>query len=458
MQVRKALLLLAAAAAFASGAVQSRAETLREALALAYSNNPTINAERARTRSVDELVAIAKSGYRPVFSGDANYGTRWQESRVPGFGKSDTTLHPGGFGITISQTLFDGFKTFNDVSAARSQVLAAREALRNIEQNVLFDAVAAYMDVIRDRRLVSYRAESLEFLNELVRAERTRFEVGESTRTDVAQAEGRQADAQALLTRARANLQSSIAVYRQLIGKEPNGLSMPSDIVDKLPKNIDAALQLALGQHPSILARNYAVDQAMFDVKSAESEFLPSVVLQGTAERGYDRSVSGDRVDSSSVTARLSVPIYQGGRSSAIVRQNKEILGQRRIEVDISVDEVRAAVVSAYSQYDSAKSNVQALRTGLQANRLALQGAIEERRVGQRTTLDVLDTEQDVLITQIALAEAERNVIVAGYAGLSAIGKLTARELGLNVATYDPKDHYLAVKDKWYGLRTPDGR
>ncbi len=152
------------------------------------------------------------------------------------------------------------------------------------------------------------------------------------------------------------------------------------------------------------------------------------------------------------------MPIYQGGRSSAIVRQNKEILGQRRIEVDISVDEVRAAVVSAYSQYDSAKSNVQALRTGLQANRLALQGAIEERRVGQRTTLDVLDTEQDVLMTQIALAEAERNVIVAGYAGLSAIGKLTARELGLNVATYDPKDHYFAVKDKWYGLRTPDGR
>ena len=158
------------------------------------------------------------------------------------------------------------------------------------------------------------------------------------------------------------------------------------------------------------------------------------------------------------MTARLRVPIYQGGRVSAQVRQNKETLGQRRIEVDQARDNVRAAVVSAFSQLEAARSAVEANRTQVSAARLALQGAVEERRVGQRTTLEVLNTQQDVLNAQVALANSERDLIVASYAALSAIGRLDARTLQLQVAHYDPVEHYIAVEDKWYGLRTPDGQ
>ena len=196
-----------AVCALLAGASPLAAQTLNEALAQAYSNNPTLNAARAQTRAVDENVAIAKSGMRPQISGNANYGSSWSETS----GRS-VHLQPGGFGVTISQALFDGFKTRNNVEAARAGVLASREALRNTEQNVLFDAASAYMNVIRDQAVASYRAQNLEFLNELVRSERTRFEVGESTRTDVAQAEASQAAAQAQLTAARAQLQSSVAV------------------------------------------------------------------------------------------------------------------------------------------------------------------------------------------------------------------------------------------------------
>lgn len=445
-----------AAAFFAAAVAPLNAETLHEALALAYSNNPTLNAQRAQTRSVDETVAIAKSGYRPVLSGSADIGKSWTRTSSP-LGTTETNLHPGGFGVTISQTLFDGFKTQNNVSSAKAAVMASRETLRNVEQNVLFDAAAAYMDVIQFGAIARYRQETLAFLNELVRAENTRFEVGESTRTDVALAEGRRAAAQAQLSAARADLQTAIAVYEQLIGKKPGKLRMPSGVAKKLPHSIDAAFDLAYGVHPAVLATRHLVDKAMFDVKSAESDLLPTVTLDGTASRRVDVSPNTNR-DSASVTATLRVPIYQGGRVSAQIRQNKEVLGQRRIEVDQTVDQVRAAVASAYSQYQSATASVTANQAQLRAARLALQGASEERKVGQRTTLEVLDTQQDVLEAQIALAAAERNAVVATYAALSAIGRLNASELGLNVARYDAEDHYLLVKDKWYGLRTPDGR
>lgn len=185
------------------------AETINEALALAYSNNPSINAARAETRSVDENVAIAKSGYRPQIIGDANYGRSWSET-----GGVSTNLKPGGFGITLSQTLFDSFRTLNNVEAARAGVYASRETLRNTIQNTLFDGASAYMNVIRDREIAGYRKQALEFLNELVRSERARFDVGEATRTDVAQADSQRAAAQAQLALAQANLKSSIAIYR----------------------------------------------------------------------------------------------------------------------------------------------------------------------------------------------------------------------------------------------------
>jgi outer membrane protein len=435
------------------------AESLSEALALAYSNNPTINAARAEVRSFDENVPIAKSALRPQVGASAEYGSFWSETTgLPLIDRSSTNLNPGAFGVTISQTLFDGFATRNNVMAAQSAIFAGRETLRNTEQNVLFDAASAYMDVIRDQQIVGFRTQALEFLSEQVRSERTRFEVGESTRTDVAQAEASQAGAVALLADAKARLQSSIAIYRQVIGKDPEKLRYPPSIDKLLPKNVDSAVSIGFEEHPAILATKYLVDQADWNVRSAESDLLPRVDLEGRAFRAYDQNVSGTQTDSASVTARLTVPIYQGGRVSATVRQNKEILGQRWIEVDQAVDNVRAAIVSAYSQLLSARASITANEAQLRAANLALEGIVEERKVGQSTTLDVLRTQQGVIDAQLQLAEAQRNSVVAAYALLSAVGRLNSDELKLAVVRYDPDEHYTAVKDKWFGLRTPDGR
>jgi outer membrane protein len=434
------------------------AESLAEALALAYSNNPTLNAARAEVRSIDENVPLAKSALRPQISASADYSSVWTRINGLPLGRTTSHLSPGAFGITISQTLFDGFATRNNVMAAQSAIFAGRETLRNTEQNVLFDATSAYMDVIRNRQIVGFRNQSLEFLSEQVRSERTRFEVGESTRTDVAQAEASQANAVALLADAKAQLQSSIAIYRQVIGKDPEKLRFPPSIDKLLPKSVDSAVSIGFEEHPAILATKYLVDQADWNVKSAESGLLPSVDLQGSVFREYESNFSGVTTDSAAVTARLTVPIYQGGSVSAQVRQNKEVLGQRWIEVDQSVDNVRAAIVSAYSQLLAARASITANEAQLRAANLALEGVVEERKVGQSTTLDVLRTQQGVIDAQLQLAEAQRNSIVAAYALLSAVGRLNSDELKLAVVRYDPDEHYSAVKDKWFGLRTPDGR
>ncbi len=428
-------------------------ETIDQALALAYANNPTINAQRAETRAVDENIPIAKSGLRPSVFGNADIG----QTLVHANGR-DNSLTPGGFGVTLSQALFDGFRTQNTVAAAQASVYASRERLRNTVQNVLFDGASSYMDVIRDQAVAGFRAQALEFLNEQVRSERARFDVGESTRTDVALAEARQAGAVAQLNSAQAQLQSSIAVYRQIIGVLPRKLKVPGGVDRYLPSAVEPSLVIAFAEHPAILATRYAVDQAEWNVKTAESDLLPRVDLEGGVNRRYNQTFHGQITDSASVTARLTVPIYQGGRVSAQVRQNKETLGQRWIEVDATTDQVRAAVVSAMAQLDAARASVIANESQASAAQLALQGAVEERNVGQRTTLDVLNTQQDVLTAQISLAASRRDVVVAGYALLSSIGRLDPDRLKLAVARYEPQEHYNAVVDKWYGLRTPDGR
>ena len=430
----------------------SIAETINSALASAYNNNPTLNAQRAATRAVDESIAIAKSGYRPTVTANANIGL----SRTTA-GGTETNLAPGGFGVVINQTLWDSYLTQNNVNSAQAAVSASQQALRNAEQNILFNGAAAYLDVLRDRSIVSFQRKSLEFLNEQVRSEQTRFDVGEATRTDVAQARASRAAAQAAVSLAAANLKSSEAVYRQIIGNNPKKLSLVKGVDKKFPLSTGKGMVIAQREHPAIKSTEFLVDQAIFNVKSAESGLLPRVDLQASATRNFDQNTTTSVIDNQSVTATLTVPIYQGGAQSGQIRQNKETLGQRRIEVDESVDSVRAAVVSAYSQYEGAKAALTANQEQLKAAKLALEGAVEERKVGQRTTLDVLDTQTQVINAQIALANSSRDIKVAGYAILSAIGRLSAKNLGLQVAVYEPEVHKKAVEDKWFGLRTPSG-
>ena len=360
--------------------------------------------------------------------------------------------------------LFDGFQTRNNVRTAEARVRAANESLRNTEQNILFNAASAFMDVIRDRQIAILRARNLEFLEEQVRAARSRFEVGEGTRTDVAQAEASRSAAVAQLAAARAQALSSAAIYHQVIGEEPGKLASPS-AARGLPKGLDSAIVIANTEHPAIIATEHLVDAAGFAVKAAEGALLPQFSASASVSRNYRNtsprtasSPADGTFNSASVGLPLTVPIYQGGRVAAQVRQSKELLGQARIEVDVTRDQVRSAIVSAWTQYDAARQSVDANRELVSAAELALSGVIEERKVGQRTTLDVLDAQADVITAQVNLVSSERDVVVASYAILSAIGHLSAGRLGLAVTEYHPEEHYNAVKDKWIGLRTPDGR
>ena len=445
------------------------AETILGALTKAYQFNSSFNANRAGTRVTDENVAIAKSGYRPTIQGQGNidYSSNRTHARSSATGRSPSAgnrITTGSFGIVLQQTIFDGFQTKNNVLAAEAQSEASFEALRNTEQNTLFDAASAYMDVIRDRQIAVLTEQNLEFLNEQVRAARSRLEVGEGTRTDVAQAEASQSAAVADLSSARAQVISSEAQYRQVIGDDPGKLKPASPLMKLLPKSVNAAFAIGEAQHPAILANLHLVDAAGFSVKSAEGALLPQIVGNASVTKDYTESDgdldirSNSNTVSAGIGASITVPIYSGGRTSALVRQSKESLGEARINVDVQRDQVRQAVSSAWASYVAARESVTANRQVVEAAQLALNGVIEERNVGQRTTLDVLNQQQDVINAQINLAQSERDVVVGSYAILSAIGALTSPRLGLQVATYDPREHYDAVKDKWIGLRTPDGR
>ena len=430
------------------------AETIHGAMARAYQNNASLNSARAGVRVTDEGVPLAKSGWRPVIGATGSLSLTQQNS---------SDIRAGSFGVQIQQSLFDGFQTLNNVRAAEARVRASNESLRNTEQNILFNAAAAYVDVLRDRQIATFRSRNLEFLSEQVRAASSRFEVGEGTRTDVAQAQAQQAAAQAQLSAARAQVLASEAAYLAYVGDRPGQLQGASPAGRLLPGSIDQAFAVALGEHPAVKASLHLVDAAAFLVKSSEGALLPQLNAQAGASTGF-RDLPGvggrnyERNDSATVGLNLTIPIYQGGRTSAQVRQNKESLGQARIEVDVARDQVRQAVTAAWTQYVAAQQVVVANRELVSAAQLALDGVSEERNVGQRTTLDVLNAQADVIAAQINLASAERDVVAASYAILSAIGWLSPQRLGLNVAVYNPQEHYDAVRDKWYGTRTPDGR
>ena len=456
------------------------AETIIGALTKAYQFNSSFNSARAGARVTDENVAIAKSGYRPVITGTGsiNYTSTNVNPRLSGVGNSSSRITTGSFGVQIQQTLFDGFQTKNNVHSAEAQVQASFENLRNTEMNTLFNAASAYMDVIRDRRIAVLTEQNLEFLNEQARAARSRLEVGEGTRTDVAQADASRSEAVAQLAAARANALASAASYRAIVGEDPGNLKPASPLAKLLPKSVNAAYGMAESQHPAILSAQHIVDAAGFAVKSSEGQLLPQITGLASVDSGFTNTqpfspptipgTSFGAVNtgggqngtntSASIGAQINIPLYQGGRVSAQVRQAKEQLGQARIDVDVSRDQVRQAVTSAWTSYTAARENVTANRETVAATQLALNGVIEERNVGQRTTLDVLNAQQDVITAQVNLAASERDVVVGSYAILSAIGALGVKRLGLEVAEYKPQEHYNAVKDKWFGLRTPDGR
>lgn len=453
-----------------AGVHGGHAETMASALAKAYQNNPQLNAQRAIVRQTDEGVAQALSGYRPQINANASIGRQFTDTTQvfpPIAGtpfaqgasvevKGPTT--PRSVGVTGTQTLFNGFQTGNRTRAAEGQVSAARETLRMMEQSVLLAAATIYMDVARDTANLDVQQNNVRVLEKTLTDTRNRFNFGEVTQTDVAQAEAQLAAGQATLHAAEATLMATRANYRRIIGVEPSNLA-PGTPVDHLsPPALNTAVAAGLAENPSVTAAMFGVDVASLQVKIAEGALYPTLALQGNIQQQYDANLLTPKLFTETASVNLSIPIYQGGAEYSAIRQNKENLGQQRLNVDQVRDQVRADVIQAWGQLDAAKAQVEAAQRQGKASEIALNGVRNEASVGQRTTLDVLNAQQALVNARVSLIVAQHDRVVASYSLLSAVGRLSAQELKLPVSIYDPSTHYQQVRDSWIGVRTPDGR
>ncbi|MGG7517513.1 TolC family outer membrane protein [Allorhizobium undicola] len=435
--------------------LSASADTIFGAMEKAYANNPDLNSVRAALRATDENVTIAKAGFRPTLgfqSTAVQSSTGHFKPYAEGLSNSFYTVDNQ---LVLTQMIFDGFQTLNNVRSAESNVLSSRESLRANEIQILYSAAEAYSDVARDQQIEDIRRQNLKFLQEQLRAAQARLQVGEGTRTDVAQAEAQLAGAQAQLAAAIAQLKQSQATYVQIVGEAPKGVKQPARATKALPANLDSAVKLGMMQHPSVLAAQHAVSSAQYQVKSAEGSMLPGVSLQGTVGRHVtdDRPSSDRDYSAATITARVQVPIYQGGSEYGQIRKAKENVGAQELQVDVARLSVQKQVTSAYAQMEAATAAISSGRKQVEAAKLALQGVIEERNVGQKTTLDVLNAQQVVLEAQESLVTYQSNQVVASYAVLAATGALTVKSQGLQVAEYHPEVHYEEVKDKWFGMR-----
>lgn len=427
------------------------ATTLETVLSNTYLGNPEINAERAKLRALDEENPRARSGYRPRVNFNADITSQHVRTRpkLP----TDGRRRHGGYTISLVQPLFRGLRTLSSIRRADAMIYAGREDLRAVEQKVFLAAVNAYVDVIRDRAILRLRQNNVSVLAEQMRATEDRFNAGEVTKTDVAQAKARHSGAISQLNFARANLKTSRAVFEQVIGHAPNGLQTPRSIVRFLPSSLKASLQRGMGEHPSILAATYREMAATHAIRLIRGEMLPEINLEGSFTDRFHPTKGVDRQSTAIIKGTFKMPFYAGGEISARVRQAKQTVLQRRQELQTMQRAVKADIVASWGQVASIKAKLVADRTLVAATQTALDGVREEEKVGQRTVLNVLDAQQELLDAQVALTSTLRDLTVARYRLLAATGRLSAVELGLKVAQYDPGEHYARVERKWYGTR-----
>jgi outer membrane protein len=489
----RALALGSVVFASVAGAQSAQAESLADALRSAYAENPTLDAERARQRGTDELVPAAKSGWRPTIVARATGQRQWQDEKARLF--EDVAANPGippvipaqparvdrtvtdsrtdttdvGISIQLSQPIFRGFQTVEGIASAESTVKAGRQQLLSVEQSVLYNAVLAYLSVVKDRQILAIRQQNVKNLQKQANGAQSRFEVGEVTKTDVAQARARVSNAQGEVAVAKSNLESSAAAYEAIIGHRP-GQKMSYAKLGQIPKSLTAALSKANEVNPSILAAAWVFDASQHDVKVAFGRLLPEVSFSASASTNFtnqrldSESVGANenergqrnktRSNAASVALTMTVPIYQGGSEYAAVRQAKETANQRSIQIIQATRSVRQQVSAAWNLLVSSKQSIIAAKAQVSAANLALDGIEQEYLVGSRTTIDVLNAQQELLNARVGLINAEYAQVLANYQLQQAIGKLTYKHLGLGEG-YNPNLHYNAVKDKWIGTGTP---
>jgi outer membrane protein len=462
-------------------ATSVRAVTLEQALAQAYQNNPQLNSQRAVVRATDETVPQALSGYKPTVRATATIGqeytstvskvvpnntiTKETPTGIPSYPRTGSGYSPNNVSATLTQTLYNGFQTANSVRLAEANTSAARETLRLAEQTVLLNAATAYMDLLRDGALLELQRRNVEVLQEQLRQTRDRFIVGEVTRTDVAQAETRLAQGRAAVLTAESSYARSRGTYRQVIGVEASIL-VPARPVDRLsPSRLVDAIAIARARHPAVGVAMFGIDAAVLQVKISEGTLYPTAQVVATVNNSWETNLTSNLQQFNAfVQGQISVPLYQGGAEYSRIRQNKETTGQKRLDLDTARDAVAyspnnpVGVVPAWGQLEASKAQILATSAQVAASEIALNGVREEARVGQRTTLDVLNAQQDLVSARTALVTAQHDRVVASYILLAAVGELNLPKLGIMIPLYDPMVHYQQVRDAWIGVRIPDGR
>jgi TolC family type I secretion outer membrane protein len=430
---------------------RASAQTLEEALIQAYKTNPTLNARRASLRALDEGVPQAQANWRPTVRLSGNVGRRSVETEVNNRVTVDESRTPAQAQVQLTQPLYRGGRTEAGIRRAENTVLAERARLMTTEQTVFLAAITAYVNVLRDDAVVELRANNEQRLRRQLEATQDRFRVGEVTRTDVAQAEGRLARSMADRTAAEGDLQISRAAFERTVGLPPERLSEPPAITD-LPRSLRDAQTRAANDNPAVITAQFEELSATERIKEVQGELLPEVNAVGTLQRDYNATARTQRTDTSTVAATMTVPLYEAGSITSRVRQSRETANQRRIEIEESRRTAINDATSALQAYESAQASIESLQLEIRASEIALEGVQQEATVGSRTVLDVLDAEQDLLDAQVRYVRARRDAIVASFTLLAATGRLTARAFNLPVEYYDVDSHYREVQGKWWDM------
>jgi TolC family type I secretion outer membrane protein len=457
MNLRYGLSAVAALAFLGVGASTAEAENLREALAQTYETNPDLAAERAGLRGTDESVPQALSNWRPEVEIDSSYGIRRRDrefnSSAPDIKNTDQLQQVS---LSISQNLFRGFRTISEADNARNLVAAGRANLIDAEQTVLLEAVTAYINVVRDRAILSLRENNVRVLEQERQATADRFEVGELTRTDVAQADSRLAQAVSERTEAQGNLNSSNAGYVEVIGSAPGDLVRP-ELPAGLPATEEDAVQQAKTNNPVVVAQDFSGRADRDNVELIAGELLPTLTVDGKLQRNKDVLGADTITSEQSVTLNLTVPLYQAGDVYSRIREAKQSANQSLLQLAEQERVAQESARQSWADLLSASSRIVSRNAEVTAQEIAFEGVKQEAQVGSRTVLDVLDSEQELLDSRVDLVIAQRDEIVAAYQLLQAIGRLTAEDLGLAVAIYDPKRNFRDVEDRLFGSDIMDG-
>lgn len=445
----------AAGACLALAAFPVQAQTLEEALAAAYRNNPRLLAQRAKVRATDEQVPQALGNWKPTVQVTAEAGA----SRVKSNVNTPTQQHrePKSATVEVVQPLFRGGRTLAQTSAAEHAVLAERARLASLEQTILFDASTAYIDVYRDRATLELNTNNEQVLRRQLEAARDRFQVGEITRTDVFQAEARLARSTADRIQAIANVEASSAAYRNNVGEPPPGrLALPKAPPD-LPDTREAAQQLAATRNPNVIAAEFDQRSSYDQIDAVWGELLPTLNFEASWGKSFDATNDSSRADTTEAKLSLTVPIYQQGTTYSRLRAARQTAAERRNLIDKERRDAVQTATRAFENLVAARSRVDSYETQIRAATVALEGVEREAAVGSRTVLDVLDAEQELLDARVNLVRAQRDELAAAYELKAAIGGMSAQALRLGVDAYDPTRHYREVRDKWFGGRSSGG-